>query len=77
MGWNSWRSLPEGLRIREIAMEADPIAISMAITAGNGPCPLCDLPSDNVHLPCEHTLADLPWVGTTVILRVRVRLPFS
>lgn len=73
MSWELWRPPPEGLQIREIAMEADPITISMAATAGSAPCPLCGRPSDNVHRYCERTLVDLPWAGRSVKLRVRAR----
>src|ERR671911_70104 len=36
-------------------------------------CPLCERPSTRVHSTYQRRLADLPWQGKLVELRVRVR----
>jgi transposase len=64
--------LPEGLRIRALAIGTDGVTIEVA-TEGSAPCPVCGRPSSGIHRYCDHTLADLPWAGRAVKLRVRVR----
>ncbi len=73
MGWDLWRLLPEGLRIRDIEVESGGIAVAMETTGGEVPCPVCGRPSSRVHRYCERTLSDLPWAGRVVTLRVRAR----
>src|SRR4051812_39855139 len=36
-------------------------------------CPRCCTPSARVHSRYERTLADLPWQGVAVVLKLRVR----
>lgn len=73
MGWGWWRLLPDGLCIRDVTIDADRVTVSMMSTADNSACPLCGWASSNIHRYCERTLADLPWAGRVVQLRVRAR----
>jgi transposase len=45
----------------------------MHATTPSAACPLCDQPSARLHSHYRLRLADLPWQGRTVELRVRVR----
>ncbi len=73
MGWDWWRLLPDGLCMRDVTIEVDRVTVSMMSTAESSACPLCGRASSNVHRYCERTLADLPWAGRVVQLRVRAR----
>ncbi len=73
MGWGLWQLLPEGLQIWMIAIESDGVTISVGTTSGDVPCPVCNRLSNRVHRYCNRILADLPWLGRTVKLRVRAR----
>ena len=69
------RFLPhlKGLRLAEIAVTAEGVTLHLFATRRTAPCPSCRRRSHRVHSRYDRTFADLPWSGTTVRLRVRVR----
>ena len=68
-----WSLLPEDMRIDTVTACSGSIVIMAATTGNSASCPECGFASDGVHKYRQRTLADLPWIGKTVELRVRVR----
>ncbi len=63
----------KGLRLAEIAVADESVTLQLFATRRTALCPSCRHRSHRVHSRYERTIADLPWSGTTVRLRVRVR----
>ena len=63
----------KGLRLAEIAVADEGVTLQLFATRRTAPCPSCRHRSHRVHSRYDRTIADLPWSGTTVRLRVRVR----
>jgi transposase len=66
-------TIPEQLHVEEISFEEDLLTIYASTVSPVAVCPLCEQPSRRVHGYYSRTLADLPWCGMPVRLRVRVR----
>lgn len=66
-------TIPEQLHVEEISFEKDLLTIYASTVSPVAVCPLCEQPSHRVHGYYSRTLADLPWCGMPVRLRVRVR----
>ncbi len=77
--WSRWMRLPpflphlKGLRLAEIAVADEGVTLHLYATRRTAPCPSCRHRSHRVHSRYDRTIADLPWSGTTVRLRLRVR----
>src|SRR3954447_23354067 len=63
----------KGLRLAEIAITDEGITLQLFVTRRTARCPSCQRRSHRVHSRYERTIAALPWSGTAVRLRVRVR----
>ncbi|WP_327286736.1 ISL3 family transposase [Rubrobacter aplysinae] len=66
-------TLPEELQVAEISFDGHSVTIYAFKNAPAAKCPLCERPSRRIHGLYTRTLADLPWSGTPVRLRLRVR----
>lgn len=64
---------PKELELIALAPDARGITIHMRAKRRSVPCPDCGELSERVHSRYTRTLADLPWHGTTVLLRVQTR----
>jgi transposase len=65
--------MPAGLLIEQVLPEPDRVTIRTQPKSPTSCCPLCGHPSDRLHSHYQRTLADLPWQGRSVALRVRAR----
>lgn len=64
---------PDELRVESLIAEPDRLVIVAAARRGEAPCPACGYASRRVHGRYQRHLADLPWHGLAVALRVQVR----
>ena len=62
-----------GLTVTAITLTPDFIGIAARATCPTARCPVCDAPSDRVHSRYVRTVADLPWQGRPVVLRLTAR----
>jgi transposase len=65
--------IPRSLHVETLLLDEDGLTILACAAATDVPCPLCGQRSDRVHSRYARTLADLPWAGVAVHLRVSVR----
>ncbi len=65
--------LPRSLHVEALLLADDGLTILASSAATDVRCPVCGEPADRVHSRYTRTLADLPWAGRAVSLRVRVR----
>jgi transposase len=65
--------IPRTLRVEALLLDEDGLAILAASEAADVRCPVCGECADRVHSRYVRTLADLPWAGVAVRLRVRAR----
>jgi transposase len=65
--------VPDRLDVLQVRPEPDRIIILATIRPAPTLCPVCRMPSRRRHGHVERTLADLPWQGRPVRLRVRLR----
>ena len=63
-------TVPERLHIDRLSFTAGVVTIYASTTDPAPECPLCKQPSRRIHGCYTRTLADLPWCGTPVRLRV-------
>ena len=63
----------KGLRLAEIAASDEDVTLHLYATRRTAPCSSCQHRSHRVHSRYHRTIADLPWSGTPVRLRLRVR----
>ena len=66
-------TIPEQLHVDQISFDGDLVTIHASAESPAAECPLCEQPSRRLHGNYARTLADLPWCGTPVRLRIRVR----
>jgi transposase len=64
---------PAELRLDHVISESQSITIVVATARPTASCPACQRPSARVHSRYVRSLADLPWSGTTVRLRLHTR----
>jgi transposase len=64
---------PSCLRLLGLEADAQTITIRVATTAAEAACPLCRHPSTKMHSRYLRRVADLPWVGWSVQLRLYTR----
>lgn len=62
-----------GLRLEDVAIDAEMISLSVQSTCPNVACTVCGHKSARLHSHYLRTLADLPWGGRAVRLLLRVR----
>lgn len=65
--------VPDGLNVLEVLSDPDGLVIVTTPRPAAAICPACRCPSHCRHSVYERILADLPWQGRAVRLRVRVR----
>jgi hypothetical protein len=65
--------IPRALRVEALLLGEDGLTILASSEAATAPCPRCGQRADRVHSHYERILADLPWAGLGVRLRVRER----
>ena len=66
-------TIPDRLQVDALSFDGELLTISGSVRGSEAHCPVCDQTSRRVHSHYTRTLADLPWSGTPVRLRVRVR----
>ncbi len=66
-------TIPEQLRVERLEVDDRGVKVRASTAGGPAMCPTCRRSSRRVHGHYERTLADLPWGGVPVRLRVRVR----
>jgi transposase len=64
---------PGALRLDGLTGEADEVVLEVRAAAEDAPCPACGAISGRVHSWYVRAVADLPWQGVPVRLRLRVR----
>jgi transposase len=62
-----------GLRLEHVLVADTGLSLSLSTTRRTAQCPLCSRRSRRVHSRYLRTIADLPWAGRSIILRVQVR----
>ncbi len=62
-----------GLRLENVAIDAETISLSVASTCASAACPACENSSGRLHSHYLRTVSDLPWGGRSVRLSLRVR----
>jgi len=67
------RLIPPSLHLEALLVADDGLTIHGLSETTEARCPLCGEPADRIHSRVLRTLADLPWAGVTVHLRVRIR----
>jgi transposase len=67
--------LPDPLCLHLMSLEAEPQSITavVATTASNAACPGCHCCSEKVHSRYQRQVADLPWMGWRMRLRLHTR----
>jgi len=63
----------KGLRFDQIEIAEHRITLTVTAVHATAACPLCQQRSKTVHSSYTRTVADLPWSGMTVSLRVQTR----
>jgi transposase len=66
-------TIPKPLHVDELSFTPDLLNIYASTSNPAPQCPLCGQPPRRIHGCYARTLADLPWCGVPVRLRVRVR----
>ena len=65
--------VPDGLNVVGINPATDPLIVRVVPRPSPTRCPTCRSSAGRKHGHCERTLADLPWQGRSVRLRLRLR----
>lgn len=61
------------LKLEKILWQSDFITLFACSAQAMAACPACQATTSKIHSSYERTIADLPWEGITVRLRLRVR----
>lgn len=61
-----------GLKLENVAIDAETILLSVASTHPTAACPICGNGSGRLHSYYERTVSDLPWAGRAVRISLRV-----
>lgn len=64
---------PEQLRLISLYADGDGIVLTTATSADQAHCPICQHPSRRVHSRYTRLVADLPWQGLSVRVRLHTR----
>lgn len=62
-----------GLVVDQMQADAQRIVVELATTGVTAPCPLCGCAATRVQSHYWRTLADLPWQGAPVVIRLHTR----
>ena len=62
-----------GLQLKNVAIDAKTVSLSIASTRLSASCPLCGHKTARLHSHYRRTVADLPWGGRSVRLSLLVR----
>lgn len=67
--------VPDPAQLRLVCLTASDVAITMVVRtkAAEAPCPRCGQASHRAHSRYQRTLADLPWNGLAVQIRLQAR----
>jgi transposase len=65
--------IPGGLVVEQVLPEPDRVTVVARSRLPTAACPDCHAPSSRVHSRYERRLADLPWQGRPVAVRIRAR----
>jgi transposase len=65
--------IPPSLHVAALLLEDGRLTILAASETANPRCPVCGQPAQRVHSRYRRALADLPWAGVAVRLRVEAR----
>lgn len=65
--------LPAGLLVQQVLPASDDIIIAATLPSEAATCPACGTSSRRVHSHYQRRLADLPWQGRPVTLRLQAR----
>jgi transposase len=65
--------IPRSLHVETLLLDEDGLTILASAVALDAPCPRCGQRSARIHSRYTRTLADLPWAGVAVHLRLSVR----
>ena len=65
--------IPKGLRAEHLFIDHERVVVFAASVAPSANCPVCGRYSRRVRSRYVRKIADLPWHGTPIILRARVR----
>ncbi len=71
--YDSSFTIPDQLHIDALSFDGDSLTISGCVRGSEARCPVCGETSRRIHGLYTRALADLPWSGTPVRLRIRVR----
>ncbi len=71
--YNGSFTIPDRLHVDALSFDGDLLTISGGVRGSQARCPVCGETSRRVHGRYTRTLADLPWSGIPVRLRLRVR----
>jgi transposase len=64
---------PAHLRTESLGVDANGVVITLSVIATAASCPLCRRSSERMHSRYVRRLADLPWRGVAVSLRLHMR----
>jgi len=64
---------PQAIRLEKIVSDKSSLTLVVRATRARAECPRCHRPSARVHSYYARTVADLPWHGVAVRLRLRTR----
>ena len=64
---------PDRLHLLGLSADLDTITLTVCTTDGTARCPACGGESERIHSRSTRTLADLPWQGIPVRVRLQVR----
>ena len=63
----------KSLHLADMTVTDEGVTLHLFATRRTATCPACQRRSHRVHSRYDRTIADLPWSGTTIKLRLRVR----
>src|SRR5687768_8985853 len=64
---------PDEVAVDHILADAQSLTLIIHTCRAVATCPICGQPAFRVHSRYQRTLADLPWHGVTVLLRLQTR----
>jgi transposase len=64
---------PAEVQVERLLAKADHIVLTLRAVRGTVTCPSCAQPSSRIHSYYARRLADLPWNGVPVKIRLRTR----
>src|SRR6516162_1181985 len=63
----------EGLQLTQVEVDPTRICLTVAVTTATASCPVCHMSSHRIQSRYTRIIADLPWAGVAVQLRLHVR----